>query len=103
MARLEELYQQYKCITYADLYSWSGSVAVANLGGPQIVWRSGRRDFKDYPTKASFLLGSAPYLSARLPNPDFLAADYLSLFKNKYGLTEQEIVALVGGAHGLGQ
>ena len=36
--------QRYPEISYADLYTLAGKVAIEAAGGPEIVWRAGRVD-----------------------------------------------------------
>jgi cytochrome c peroxidase len=53
--------KKHKDISYADLYTLAGAVAVETMGGPQIPWRSGR---VDAPSAKSV----TP--NGRLPDPD---------------------------------
>jgi cytochrome c peroxidase len=43
--RLEIIKKQNPGITYADLYTLSGVVAVEAMGGPKVNWRPGRTDW----------------------------------------------------------
>ena len=44
---LEVVKTSHPFITYADLYQLAGNVAIEFMGGPNIVWRPGRKDFSD--------------------------------------------------------
>ncbi|KAJ3258145.1 WD repeat-containing protein wrap73 [Boothiomyces macroporosus] len=79
-------------ISYADLWSFAGAVAVSNIGGPTIQWRPGRNDAVD----------SSDSLTpdGRLPDADLGAAHLRSIFY-RMGFGDREIVALSGG-HNLG-
>lgn len=41
---LEPIKQKYPGLSYSDLWTLAGVVAVQEMGGPQIPWRSGRKD-----------------------------------------------------------
>ena len=43
--RLEPIKAKYPGLTYADLWSLAGVVAIQEMGGPVIPWRPGRADF----------------------------------------------------------
>jgi catalase (peroxidase I) len=91
-ALLEPIKQKHPWISYADLYTLAGVVAVKELGGPSIEWKSGRSDAADRK--------SAPP-DGRLPD----AAQGQSHIRNifyRMGLDDREIVALAG-AHALGR
>lgn len=87
-------------LSYADLYTLGGVVAIKELKGPIIPWRSGRVDALD---------PSAVTPDGRLPNAETgsLGADssdaaHLRTIFNRMGFNDQEIVAL-SGAHALGR
>jgi cytochrome c peroxidase len=42
--RLEAVKAKHPGISYSDLWSLAGVVAVQEMGGPDIPWRPGRRD-----------------------------------------------------------
>jgi len=44
---LEPFKSKYPDLSYADLYTLSGIVAIETLGGPSIPWRAGRKDAID--------------------------------------------------------
>ncbi len=44
--RLERVKREHPGITYADLYTLAGVVAVEEMGGPKIKWSPGRTDAK---------------------------------------------------------
>lgn len=93
---LEPIKAKYPNISYADLWTLAGVVAVENMGGPVVPWRSGRTD------------SSAPTTvpDGRLPNADSggpkdNAAHIRSIFY-RMGFNDQEIVALLA-AHSVGR
>ena len=90
---LEDIKKKYPGISYADLYTLAGTVAVEALGGPRASWRPGRRDYveKERP----------PTPDGRLPDAS-QGADHLRSIFYRMGFTDQEIVAL-SGAHALGR
>lgn len=61
---LEPIYKKYSKgsdLSYADLYTYAGVVAIKALGGPDIKWRAGRIDSMDV---------SDVTPDGRLPNAD---------------------------------
>ncbi|OQV04271.1 hypothetical protein CLAIMM_09181, partial [Cladophialophora immunda] len=46
-AFLEPVKRQFPWITYADLWTLAGAVAIRAMGGPEIAWMGGRTDFAD--------------------------------------------------------
>jgi len=46
-ARLEKIKQKYPDMSYADLWTLAGVVAVEAMGGPKVSWRPGRTDKPD--------------------------------------------------------
>jgi len=88
---LEPLKKKYPEVSYADLYSFAGVVAVEEMNGPKIPWGYGR---KDYP--------NGSYCPANgLPDGDKGPAHIREIFY-RMGFNDQEIVALLG-AHCLGR
>lgn len=97
VAWLEPIKQRHPTLSYADLYTLSGVVAIKSMNGPDIPWRAGRMDGMD---------PSAVTPDGRLPaadkgSPGQTAAGIRSVF-NRMGFNDQEIVAL-SGAHALGR
>lgn len=67
---LEPIYKKYNMntdLSYADLYTLAGVVAIQQLGGPTIGWRAGRVDALD---------PSAVTPDGRLPDADKVFYDY---------------------------
>jgi len=91
-ALLEGVKQKHPWISYADLYTLAGVVAVKELGGPSIEWRSGRSDAPNRNVVPP---------EGRLPDAAQGAAHIRNVFY-RMGLNDQEIVALAG-AHALGR
>mmetsp|Transcript_13212 Transcript_13212/g.22000 ORF Transcript_13212/g.22000 Transcript_13212/m.22000 type:complete len:343 (+) Transcript_13212:98-1126(+) len=84
-------------LSYSDTWTLAGVVAVEMMGGPEIKWRSGR---KDLPAP------DAALPDGRLPNADMgcpasTNAHLRDIF-GKMGFSDREIVAL-SGAHSLGR
>ncbi|EGF82871.1 hypothetical protein BATDEDRAFT_9339 [Batrachochytrium dendrobatidis JAM81] len=90
--RLEKVKKQFPSITYADLWSLAGVVAVQEMGGPDIPWRAGRKD-------AETSVACTP--DGRLPDAS-QSHDHLRNIFYRMGFNDQEIVAL-SGAHSLGR
>jgi cytochrome c peroxidase len=93
---LEPLKKKYPGITYADLWTLAGVVAIENMGGPEIAWRCGRSDSAK-PTTVP---------DGRLPNADMGSKDatakHIREIFHRMGFTDREIVALLG-AHSVGR
>ncbi|KAL7539702.1 hypothetical protein ACHAXR_009509 [Thalassiosira sp. AJA248-18] len=98
---MEDIKKKYgDSLSYADLYTLGGVVAIKELGGPTIKWSSGRVDALD---------PSAVTPDGRLPNADVGPsgsdpddATHLRTIFGRMGFDDQEIVAL-SGAHALGR
>ncbi|KDN41964.1 class II peroxidase [Tilletiaria anomala UBC 951] len=88
---LEPIKQQFPWVTYSDLWTLGGVVAIQELGGPKIPWRPGRSD-----REANFCPPEG-----RLPDAD-KGSDHLRWVFYKMGFNDEEIVAL-SGAHALGR
>ncbi|CAG8561121.1 12571_t:CDS:2, partial [Funneliformis mosseae] len=73
-----------------DLWSLAGVIAVEVLGGPKIPWKFGRKDAKDGINREQHIPGISS-------GPDGIHTDFGPL-----GLTERDIVALIG-AHTVGR
>ncbi|KAJ8598228.1 hypothetical protein CTAYLR_008531 [Chrysophaeum taylorii] len=84
-------------LSRADAYTLSGVVAIEEMGGPVVPWRSGRSDAPD---------GSTSPPDGRLPNADMgtpkNTVQHLRDIFHRMGFTDREIVAL-SGAHALGR
>ncbi|RMD43185.1 hypothetical protein DV735_g1943, partial [Chaetothyriales sp. CBS 134920] len=91
-AFLEPIKKKFPWITYADLWTLAGAVAIKEMGGPDIKWRGGRTDFTD---------DSKVVPRGRLPDGS-KGADHLRHIFYRMGFNDQEIVAL-SGAHNLGR
>ncbi|KAJ5623575.1 heme-binding peroxidase [Penicillium lividum] len=91
-AFLEPVKEKHPWITYSDLWTLAGVVAIKELGGPEIPWQGGRTDLVD---------DSKVPPRGRLPD-GALGAEHLRFIFNRMGFNDQEIVALAGG-HNLGR
>ena len=89
---LEPVKAKHSWITYADLWTLAGVVAVKEMGGPDIEWKGGRTDYVD---------DSKLPPHGRLPD-GAQGSDHLRFIFNRMGFSDQEIVAL-SGAHNLGR
>lgn len=89
---LEPVKAQFPWITYADLWTLAGAVALEELGGPHIDWKPGRVDYLDEQHVPP---------NGRLPDGG-LGQDHLRDIFYRMGFNDQEIVALCG-AHNLGR
>lgn len=102
-ALLEPIKKQFPSVSYADLYIFAGKVAIEEMGGPQIPFRSGRTD-ADGPKMPSEDSRFSP--DGRLPDADKGSFDstvaHLRDIFHRMGFSDQEIVAL-SGAHALGR
>lgn len=85
---LEPIKSQYPWITYADLWTLAGVVAIKEMGGPKINWRPGRTDEAKVPP------------NGRLPDAAQGASHIRDVFY-RMGFNDAEIIALCG-AHCLG-
>jgi len=103
MAELEPVKKEFgTALSYGDLYTLSGVVAIEAMGGPSIPWRSGRVDAAN---------GSLCTPDGRLPDAEKDVANrgtiagtvqHLRDIFYRMGFNDQEIVALAG-AHALGR
>ncbi|KAK8169347.1 cytochrome c peroxidase-like protein [Phyllosticta citrichinensis] len=89
---LEPVKAAHPWITYADLWTLAGVVAVEQMGGPTVPWQPGRTDYVD---------DSKLPPRGRLPD-GALGADHVRAIFYRMGFNDQEIVAL-SGAHNLGR
>lgn len=96
-AVLEDIKAKYPEISYSDLYTFSGVVAVEEAGGPKIPFATGRVDEED---------GSKSDPADRLPNADMgsrkSTIEHMRAIFGRMGFTDQEMVALLG-AHAMGR
>ena len=98
VARLEPLKAELgDAVSYADLFTLAGVVAISQNGGPQIPWKAGRKD-QDV---------AAVTPNGRLPDADKnkgmkTNSDHLRSIFYRMGFDDREIVAL-SGAHALGR
>jgi cytochrome c peroxidase len=94
---LEPIKARFPACTYADLYTLAGVVAIEAMGGPQIGWRPGRRDFAD---------GAQCTPDGRLPDGDKGTLGdtvrHVKAIFARMGFDTQETVALIG-AHAMGR
>lgn len=89
---LESVKKQFPGISYSDLWTLAGVVAIEEMGGPKVGWKSGRSDKPD---------GSHCTPDGRLPDAAQGAQHMRDIFY-RMGFDDQEIVALAG-AHSMGR
>jgi len=90
--RLEKVKQKYPELSYSDLWSLAGVVAVEAMGGPKVSWRPGRTDKLD---------GKSGPPDGRLPDASKGVSHVREVF-SRMGFSDQEMVALIG-AHAVGR
>lgn len=90
---LEPIKAKHPGISYADLWVLASYVAIEEMGGPKIDFTPGR---KDAPSETS----CPP--NGRLPDASKGRSHIRDVFY-RMGLTDREIVALIGGGHGIGK
>jgi len=94
---LDPLKAKFPGLSYADLYTYAGAVAIEYVGGPAIPFAFGRTDATD---------GTTSPPDGRLPNADMgspaATAQHLRDIFYRMGFDDREIVAL-SGAHALGR
>jgi len=90
--RLEKIKAKYPGLSYADLWTLAGVVAVEQMGGPKISWRAGRSDKPD---------GKQAPPDGRLPDASKGPVHVREIF-SRMGFSDQEMVALIG-AHAVGR
>lgn len=93
---LEPLKAKYPHVSYADLWTLAGVVAIENMGGPKIPWRHGRTDATE-PTRVPD--GRLPAADSGSRQKD--AAHIREVF-GRQGFTDREMVALIG-CHAVGR
>lgn len=89
---LEPVKKKHSWITYADLWTLAGVVAIKVMGGPDIPWKGGRTDYVD---------DSRLPPRGRLPDAT-QGSDHIRFIFYRMGFDDREIVAL-SGAHNLGR
>lgn len=94
---LEPVKAKFPEMSYSDLYTYAGVVAVEEAGGPKIKYRLGRTDADS---------GETSPQKDMLPNADMgsrvKTTQHVRDVFYRMGFTDQEIVALIG-AHAMGR
>jgi cytochrome c peroxidase len=101
-ALLEPLKKEFPEVSYADLYIFSGVVAIEEMGGPACPFRPGR---SDAPGPSTMEADKRFSPDGRLPDgfrDDVPMEDHIRDIFYRQGFNDQEIVAL-SGAHALGR
>lgn len=103
-AALEPVKAKFPRITYSDLWTLAGKVAIEAMGGPEIAWRCGRVDCKLAPPaygQEAPLGAKVIPPNGRLPFGD-KDANHIRKTFDRMGFDDSETVALLG-AHGMGR
>eukprot|EP00161_Ancyromonas_sigmoides_P012374 TRINITY_DN3151_c0_g1_i3.p2 TRINITY_DN3151_c0_g1~~TRINITY_DN3151_c0_g1_i3.p2 ORF type:complete len:211 (+),score=88.07 TRINITY_DN3151_c0_g1_i3:234-866(+) len=90
---LEKVKANHPEISYSDLWTLAGCVAIEEMGGPKITWRPGRSDA---------VSGDGGPPDGRLPDAS-RGQDHVRDIFYRMGFNDREIVALVGGGHAIGR
>ncbi|KAI8071652.1 heme peroxidase [Gongronella butleri] len=90
---LEPVKAAHQWISYADLWTLAGCVAIEHMGGPHINWTGGRRDKHSE--------AECPPVG-RLPDGALGKSHVLDVFVTRMGFSVQETVCLIG-AHTVGR
>jgi len=100
---LEPIKKKHPWISYADLWTLSGVVAVEAMGGPKVKWNPGRKDLTEEDVKRQQAkAGKSPVPdNGRLPDAAQGVKHIREVF-NRMGFNDREIVALIG-AHTVGR
>lgn len=95
--KLEAVKEEFPGLSYADLYTLAGVVAIEESGGPSIPFRLGREDM---------ISGQTSPPDGRLPDADkgckVKTIQHMRDVFNRMGFDDRDIVALLG-AHALGR
>jgi len=101
-AFLEPIKTKYSWISYGDLWTLGGCVAIEAMGGPQIPWTPGRSDAEPSSAdKEQAKVQAVVPPNGRLPDAALGAQHVRDIFY-RMGFDDREIVAL-SGAHTLGR
>lgn len=92
-AFLEVVKKEFPDVSYSDLWVLSAYVAIEHMGGPIIEFVPGRTDAMN---------ASACPANGRLPDGSKNRTHIREIF-NRMGFEDREIVALIGGGHGVGK
>jgi len=99
-SRLEKVKREFPDISFADLWSFAGSVSIEEMGGPTVNWKPGRKDVVEPLTVAGLPDGLLPDADGRDKKDH--PADHIRDIFYRMGFNDREIVAL-SGAHALGR
>ncbi|KAI9022408.1 heme peroxidase [Hyaloraphidium curvatum] len=95
-AFLEPIKAKFPWISYGDLWTLAGVVAIEEMGGPKVEWKGGRKDKGPESVPPNGRLPDG----AKGPGKD--GVEHLREVFYRMGFNDQEIVAL-SGAHTLGR
>ena len=98
-SRLESIKKEFPDVSFADLWSFAGTVAIEEMGGPKLNWRPGRKDILELEV-VGLQDGLLPDADGR-DKKDRPAEHVRDIFY-RMGFNDREIVALLG-AHSIGR
>merc|ERR1719195_312049 len=99
LARLEQVYDDYDGLSWADLIIIASTAALENMGALPMPFCPGRTDVTaEVAAKQSENLDPEIYL-----DPETATADLLRESMKIMGFTDREMVVLNGGGHSIGQ
>ena len=93
---LEPVHEKFPWISYGDLWTLAGVVAVQEMGGPVVPWRPGREDWVDSDDRIKKIE------EGRLPDGSKGEHHVRAVFKRMGFQDDEEMVAL-SGAHAVGR
>lgn len=91
---LKSIKDKYPDLSTGDLNTLGGVVGIQEMQGPKIPWRPGRKDLGPE--------AIPPY--HRLPDASQTSSGYVrSVFNDRLGFSDEEMVALIGVGHSIGR
>ncbi|VEU19515.1 DEKNAAC100553 [Brettanomyces naardenensis] len=94
MKFLAPIKEKYPFLSEGDLWTLGGVVGIQEMEGPKIAWRPGREDQGEE--------AIPPY--HRLPDAAQTTGDYVrSVFHERLGFSDKEMVCLIGVGHAIGR
>jgi len=97
---LEPIKEKHPDVSYGDIWTLAGALAVELMGGPKITWRYGRADLDESEHDPNVDESRLPVPSTGCPASDI--AHIKSIFGRIGQLNYKEIVSLIG-AHSVGR
>jgi len=101
-AFLDPIKAKYPQLSYGDLWTLAGVVAVQEMGGPKIDWKPGRVDLDASKVESDAQVKARIPPNGRLPDASLGSTHIREVFEERMGFSDKDIVALIG-AHTLGR